>query len=278
LLLLAAGAIYGANGDLKRLEQVGQFMLKLGCRREPAQRHLGEHFLGHVYYHWNRLDEAYAHWSAVPEWRYQANFRVYHEAMLGLALLRHCQGDEAQARQTLDDTDAGAVGDEPGSICPEVEAFRARLALLRGDVGAAVHWAQTGAQPARLPLWYWEGNELTRVKALLAQGTAVAHQEAADLLATCRQYAEKTANVWLLIQIWALRALLAQAQGQTEEALAAAEQAVRLAEPGGYLRLFVELGAEMADLLAQVAKRGVAPAYIGRILAVFPADQPQNQT
>jgi LuxR family transcriptional regulator, maltose regulon positive regulatory protein len=205
------------------------------------------------------------------EWRYQANFRTYHEAMLGLALLRHCQGDEAQARQTLDTLTQVLLEMNQVQFAPEVEAFRVRLALLRGDVGAAAHWAQTGTQPARLPLWYWEGNELTRVKALLAQETAVAHQEAADLLATCRQYAEKTANVWLLIQIWALRALLAQAQGQTEEALDAAEQAVRLAEPGGYLRLFVELGAEMADLLAQVAKRGFAPAYVGRILAVFPS-------
>jgi LuxR family maltose regulon positive regulatory protein len=73
--------------------------------------------------------------------------------------------------------------------------------------------------------------------------------------------------------MWALRALLAQAQGKQETALTAAERAVCLAEPGGYLRLFVELGAEMADLLAQLAARGVAPAYIDRILAVFRADQ-----
>lgn len=271
MLLLAAGAIYGANGDLKRLEQTGKFLLKLGLAEgKPLSITWASHFLGHVYYHWNRLDEAYAHWSVVLEWRYQAHFRIYHEAMLGLALLRHSQGDETEARQTLDELTQVLLEVNQVQLTPEVEAFRARLALLRGDVGAAVHWTQSGAQPARLPLWYWEGNELTRVKALLVQGTAVAHQEAADLLASCQQYAEKTANIWLLIQIWALRALLAQAQGQSEEALAAAEQAVRLAEPGGYLRLFVEMGSAMADLLAQVAKRGVAPAYIGRILAVFP--------
>jgi LuxR family transcriptional regulator, maltose regulon positive regulatory protein len=271
LLLLAAGGIYGANGDLKRLEQAGQFLLKLGLTEgNPLSVTWARHFLGHVYYHWNRLDEAYAHWSAVPEWRYQANFRAYHEAMLGLALLRQSQGEETEARQTLDELTQVLLEMNQVQFTPEVEAFRARLALLRGDVGAAAHWAQSGAQPVRLPLWYWEGNELTRVKALLAQGTAVAHQEAAHLLTTCQQYAEQTANAWLLIQIWALRAQLAQAQGQTEEALAAAEQSVRLAEPGGYLRLFVELGPDMADLLAQVAMRGFAPAYIGRILAVFP--------
>ncbi|MBK8986596.1 MAG: hypothetical protein IPM39_11025 [Chloroflexi bacterium] len=274
LLLVAAGGIYGSVGDLKRLEQVGQFLLTLGLAEEkPLSVTWASHFLGHAYYHWNRLDEAYAHWLVVPELRYQANFRVYHEAMLGLALLHHTQGAEAQARQTLDTLTQVLLEMNQVQFAPEVEAFRARLALLRGDVGTAVHWAQTGAQPARMPLWFWEANELTRVKVLMTQGTAVTHQEAAHLLTTCQHYAEETANVWLLIQIWALRALLAQAQGQSEEALTATERAVQLAEPGGYLRLFVELGAEMAALLAQVAKRGVAPAYIGHILTVFRANQ-----
>lgn len=274
LLLLGAGAIYGATGDLKRLEQVGQFMLKLGIAEEkPLTITWARHFLGHVYYHWNQLDDAYAHWSAVPEWRYQANFRVYHEAMMGIALLHHCQGDQARGRQILDTLTQVLLEMNQVQFMPEVEAFRARLALLRGDVGTAMYWMQTGDQPARMPLWFWEANELTRVKVLLAQDTAVTRQEAAHLLTTCQQQAEAAANVWLLIQIWALRALLAQAQGQSEKALAAAEQAVRLAEPGGYLRLFTELGLEMANLLAQLAARGIAPAYIERIQAVFRADQ-----
>ncbi len=280
LLLMAAGGIYGSNGDLKRLEQTGQFLLTLGLTEEkPLNITWAHHFLGHVYYQWNRLDEAYAHWSAVPEWRYQANFRAYHEATLGLALLCHTQGDADEAGRMLDTLTQALLEMKQVQFAPEVESFRARLALLRGDVGAADHWAQSGGQPARMPLYYWEANELTRVKVLLARRTAVTRQEAAHLLTTCHQYAEQTANVWLLIQTWALQALWAQAQGQVEEALTAAERAVRLAEPGGYLRLFVELGREMADLLAQVAERGIVPAYIGRILAVFHADQlPESET
>ncbi|MCA9876109.1 MAG: hypothetical protein KC441_20695, partial [Anaerolineales bacterium] len=204
------------------------------------------------------------------------NFRTYHEAMLGLALLHQCQGDEGQTRQTLDTLTQALLEMKQVQFAPEVEAFRARLALLRGDVGTAVHWTQTGAQPIRQPLWFWEAGELTRVKVLLAQGTAVSRQEAAALLDSCQQYAEATANVWRRIQVWALRALLAQAQNRPDEALAAAECAVRLAEPGGYLRLFVELGSEMAGLLAQLSARNVATAYISDILAVYSADQSPN--
>jgi LuxR family maltose regulon positive regulatory protein len=193
--------------------------------------------------------------------------------MLGLVLIHHSQKDETRAQQTLDMLTQFMLEINQVQFAPQVESFRARLALLRGEVGAAVHWLQTGVQPARMSLWFWEANDITRVKVLIAQGMAVSYQEAAELLTSCQQYAEETASVWLLIQIWALRALLAQAQSQQEAALAAGERAVRLAEPGGYLRLFVELGAEMADLLAQLAARDVAPKYIERILAVFRADQ-----
>lgn len=280
-LLLAAGGIYGSIGDLTHLEQTARSFLKLGLDQEkPLSMTWAHHYLGHVYYQWNRLEEAYTHWSAVPEWRYQANFRIYHEAMLGLALLRHSQGDETQAKQTLDELAEVLLEMNQLQFAPEVEAFRARLALLRGDVGAAFYWAQTGDQPARGPAWFWETNELTRVKVLLAQNTAVARHEASALLDSCRQYAEETGNVWLLIQHWALRALLAEEvdltgfenlSGLPASGLHAAEQAVRLAEPGGYLRLFVELGPGMADLLRRLAANGVAPDYIGRILAAFPA-------
>lgn len=281
-LLLAAGGIFGTIGDMKRLEQVGRLLLKLGLDKEkPISISWARHMLGYVYYQWNRLEDAEYHWSAVPEWRYQAHFRPYHEAMLGIALLHQTQGDETQARQTLDALAQVLLEMNQNQFAPEVEAFRARLALLRGDVGAALYWTRTDDQPVRLPLWFWEASELTRAKVLMAQGTADSREEAAGLLASCRQYAEETGNVWLLIQVWALMALMAQAQGRPEVALTAAERAVSLAEPGGYLRLFVELGADMADLLGRLAARGIAPGYIGRILAVFPtvpAPEPEDLT
>ena len=273
-LMLAAGAIYGMVGDLKHLEQIGQHLLQAGLAKEhPLSITWASHFLGHACYQWNRLEEAATHWSTVAKWRYHANFLVYNDAMLGLALTHHSQGKETEAQQTLDTLTQVMLETNQNQFAPQIESFRIRLALLRGEVGTAAHWLQTGVKPARMSLWFWEANELTQVKALMAQETAVSYQKAADLLTAVQQVAEETASVWLSIQMWALRALLAQVQGEQAAALAAAERAVRLAEPGGYLRLFTELGAEMADLLAQLAARGVASAYIDRILAICRTDQ-----
>ena len=52
------------------------------------------------------------------------------------------------------------------------------------------------------------------------------------------------------------------------------EQAVRMAEPGGFIRLFVDLGPRMMALLVRLRGRGVALPYVDRILDAFGREKP----
>jgi len=76
-----------------------------------------------------------------------------------------------------------------------------------------------------------------------------------------------------VIEIRLLQALAHQMCGQEEQALSALSEAVRLAEPEGYIRSFVDEGAPMASLLAQLReqqrKNGQTP-YLDRLLKAFP--------
>ncbi len=47
------------------------------------------------------------------------------------------------------------------------------------------------------------------------------------------------------------------------------EQALSLAQPEGYIRLFVDEGAAMVELLRQAASRGLHSDYVGQLLAAF---------
>lgn len=71
----------------------------------------------------------------------------------------------------------------------------------------------------------------------------------------------------------ALQALLSNTQSDETAALKKLEQAILLAEPGGFIRLFVDLGPKMAHLLRQLHSQGVAPNYIEQILAAFASGQ-----
>ena len=57
-----------------------------------------------------------------------------------------------------------------------------------------------------------------------------------------------------IIEILALQALALQLQGATTQALTTLGRALELAEPEGYVRIFVDEGAPMAALLAQSAE------------------------
>jgi len=72
-----------------------------------------------------------------------------------------------------------------------------------------------------------------------------------------------------LIDILLLQSLNYQKQSQSDKALASLERAITRAEPGGFIRPFLDLGPEMAELLARLSQKGVAPEYIARILLAF---------
>ena len=50
------------------------------------------------------------------------------------------------------------------------------------------------------------------------------------------------------------------------------KQALDLARPGGFIRVFVDLGKPMQEMLRRLAQQGHSVEMIGRILAAFPED------
>jgi LuxR family maltose regulon positive regulatory protein len=72
-----------------------------------------------------------------------------------------------------------------------------------------------------------------------------------------------------LIELLILRALLADAQDKPNEAVEHISRALTLAEPQGYVRIFVDEGEPMAQLLYRAIAHGITPGYTGKLLASF---------
>ena len=82
-------------------------------------------------------------------------------------------------------------------------------------------------------------------------------------------------NVRFLIEVLALQALLQQALGNPVAASDALGRAVALAQPAGFIRLFVDLGQDLVTPLKRLdlSKDSAGSArYVGQILAAFNAD------
>jgi LuxR family maltose regulon positive regulatory protein len=70
-----------------------------------------------------------------------------------------------------------------------------------------------------------------------------------------------------MIEALLTRATLLHIKGEADQALDALARVLALAEPGGYVQTFVERGAPLRRLLVAASARGLAPAYVARLLS-----------
>jgi LuxR family maltose regulon positive regulatory protein len=160
-------------------------------------------------------------------------------------------------------------------------ALKARIWARQGRVAEASEWAREQGLSVDDDLSYLhELEHVTLARVLIVrgerEGVAGAVHDAAGLLERLLHAAEQGGRVGSVIEILALQALAHQAQGDTSSALALLERALSLAEPEGYVRVFVDEGPPMVRLLQEAASRGVAPDSARRLLAAFPSAKPDG--
>jgi LuxR family maltose regulon positive regulatory protein len=97
--------------------------------------------------------------------------------------------------------------------------------------------------------------------------------DAMELLKRLLEAAEEGKRTGRVIEILVLQALAHHAQGDIPSALVPLERALALAEPEGYVRIFVDEGRPMAQLLAEAAANGVTPDYTARLLTAFEIEE-----
>ncbi len=160
-------------------------------------------------------------------------------------------------------------------VLAQVAAVRAQLELAQGNLTAAIHWTNssglsTGDDDLPYPR---EVEYLALVRVSIAQGCEdpATHflQDALSLLDRLLQDAEPKVRIGSVLEILVLRALALEAQGNRTEALATLERALVLAEPEGYIRLFVDEGPPMLALLHHALARGIQPGYVATLLSAF---------
>jgi LuxR family maltose regulon positive regulatory protein len=266
------------SGDLKGFERVARQSVSLAGRRRMRQHHgYALYSLGMVHYHWNDLGQARRHFAGVVELGYYHHSEIFLQSLCGLALTHQALGQPEEARRRAEEASAFALKIRNASMRLKAQTLEARLALMRGEVPDPRPWADrvTDLYPSYL---FVELPPVTLAKVLLAQGTPAALRQAGDLLARLRDWVDATHSIPGQVEVMALQALLCDAQGEGEAALDLLERSLALARPGGIVRLFLDLGPRVADLLGRLQEggrdiNGGAP-YVGGILSAFATFQP----
>jgi LuxR family maltose regulon positive regulatory protein len=151
-----------------------------------------------------------------------------------------------------------------------VEAHEALLWLAQGDVAAASRWAQQSGLSVHDELSFQERPRyLMLARVLIARGRL---DEASRLLARLLTMAEASGAMGSAIEILVLQALALQTLGQGDRALTPLERALSLAEPEGFVRIFLDEGAPMGALLRQAAARGIKLDYVSALLTALESE------
>jgi LuxR family maltose regulon positive regulatory protein len=190
---------------------------------------------------------------------------------VAMARIREAEGDLGGALDLLNEAERLYVGDFFPNVRP-VPALKARVRVAQGELGEALGWAREQGLSVADDLSYLrEFEHITLARVLLARYAAEraerAIQGATRLLERLLRAAEEGQRTGSVIEILVLQALVRQARDDVPAALASLQRALTLAEPEGYVRVFVDEGPPMASLLRAAAKLRIAPGYVRRLLA-----------
>ncbi len=193
-----------------------------------------------------------------------------HRWRVAMAQIHQAQGDLDGALELLLEAERVYVSDFFPNVRP-IAALKSRVWVAQGSLGEALGWVREQNLSAQDDLSYLhEFEHITLARILLADRSAI---DALKLLKRLLTAAQEGGRVGSVIEILVLQGLAYQAQGNTSDALMALDQALMLAEPEGYIRVFLDEGTPMLQLLLEAAKRKTMPNHTGKLLAEFEAGQ-----
>jgi ATP/maltotriose-dependent transcriptional regulator MalT len=270
------GQVQRARGNLDAaLATYRQALEEAGAdRSQPPHLGLAHVGLAQVLYERNELTAALDHATqGVTLCRQLAFTPSLATGLAVVARIRHAQGDAAGAAEAMGEAGQAGLSPQVAALFNPVPAQRARLLLAQGDVGAAAQWATAaGLRPDGEPDYPQEPAYLMLARVLLAQNDP---GPALTLLQRLLGTAAGQSRDGSIIEIQALRALALAARGDHASALGALTEALTLARPQGYVRVFADEGAPMRALLAQLpaarparqhAARRTGPGYLAALL------------
>jgi LuxR family maltose regulon positive regulatory protein len=269
--------IHWVAADLAGLAQAARQVLAASDPFDPTEIvTFSQYHTGLYHYQRNNLTAAEDYLLPLTIQPYRSHALCFLNSAVLLARIRQAQGQSAEARAIADVMLSVALDTHSNVALSVARAFQAELALRQGRLTEASQWAaQVGSfRPGPAPLVFVPPLVLAQI--LLAQDTPASRQQARLLLSQMEDYYTTIHSIVIRMQVLALQAVLYSAEGDEPQALAALSTSIALAEPGGFIRVFVDLGPQLKSLLQKLAQRVVSPAYLNEILAAYEeADRPR---
>ncbi len=266
------------QGQLERVIEICKQQLQLANQSGLSQTGVAGWIMaiwGEALAELNDLDGAIQHAKTAEELtRHGRDLGMIGWTYVCLTRIFYSTGNMAGAQEIVRKMEIiGQDSHVPPWITGLMSAWQVRIWLAQGKLDSASQWLTAfrldGAEDFN---YLHEMETIALARILIARGQL---DEAAPLLQKLLEATELGGRTSRMIEILLLQALAFQASGHASQALVKLERALSLAEPGGFVRIFVDQGPAMAHLLNEALDLGIAQEYVQRLLAAYPAAAPE---
>jgi LuxR family maltose regulon positive regulatory protein len=241
-------------------------------------------FLANTFYARNRLVEAsgslHQMLHIAQSWQ---QFDLLIDGNLALAQLELARGDLADADQALQRAEALNLRERLVTAASWVEAARVRYWLAAGDLEQASDWAEQVVFSPDTWNPNHKGAFLMQVRVSLAQQQ---YLRAIEALERFSALLDRSGDIETTIAFLALQVVALHFGGKQEQVRAVAARLLQLSEPEGNMRVFLDLGEPMKQVLQAASnaqpEQALPPShsrsFAAKLLAAFEHEEQHGRT
>lgn len=264
LALIRIGQIQEEKNQLRLAAETYQRVVQLVDDYSPHNSSVVYLGLARIYYEWNDLNaaEQYGEKSFQLAQQYDQVIDRLILSEMFMARLKLARGDAPSAATILLHAEQTARQQNYTFRKPYIAYDQAFVLLRKGNKDTALKLTLQNNLPAM------------QARVLIALGNPT---EALSVLKPLRLEVETMGWPDNQFGVMALESMAFYANDEKEKALDLISELLARAEPEGYVRLFVDEGTLMAQLLREAASHGIMPGYIAKLLSAFEGEKLEKE-
>jgi LuxR family maltose regulon positive regulatory protein len=269
-LFMALHYVYWLDGDLTNLEKSSEKSLNLSEKENDFEGQANAGYFNSLsLYLQNRIDQSIEIAKRSYDLRYQT-IGIHQIGIAYVLVLNYLADSKVErAARVIDEMSEYATSKGNPYFMIIKEAMEAELDWNSGNDAKANKWANRRDEIPLYPLSNAFSLHLSRIKLLIYQEDTEAQKQAAQLLEKLETYISPMHNQRFLIDVIAWQAVLNFDKGNQGIALEKLKQSLELAEPGGFIRNYLDMGPKLANVLKFLSQKETKVRYIAKILNAF---------
>ncbi|WP_337099388.1 LuxR C-terminal-related transcriptional regulator [Paenibacillus sp. YIM B09110] len=237
------------------LPEVEQFLLKWIKTWEKKINYpfIGYHYLSYclLLYEWNRLDEAESYLGqAMSREDMRTNVWIWIHLGLASSWTQHALGREHQAIEWLSVLGSSVDSPDQHLIGKRIKAEQAQQFLIQGHRKKAYDWFEQSGMSHLDEVSNRHSDEYLVLVRVLAANNRI--EDAQQLLEKLERLAEKEDRLRERIKLKIVQSMVLRQSEFPQAAFDSLRIALKLSEPAGYIRSFLDEGPLMIEMLAEL--------------------------